>query len=278
MSAAGLSAPKAPPTLHERSPAGNNGRRWWKPKYLSPLALLIYFAAWFIVTKDGLGIVDELRFPAPREVIVSAWNLKEEIPTDIMATTARVLAGMLAGVSAGVLMGLLMSLSKNAFYFFNPLIESIRPVPAIAMVPFFLLWFGLAEKGKFLLVCLGVFAIMVVTTIEAVRNVPRIFIRAAETLGASRSQVFRTVILPAIVPQLVGPLRVCSALSFTLVVAAEFMGAQYGLGYRINEARRLFNPSTILLGVTLLGVLSALLDLALRRLFNYVTRWTDRNL
>jgi ABC-type nitrate/sulfonate/bicarbonate transport system permease component len=225
-----------------------------------------------------LGLVDELKFPAPSEVVQAAWNLRTDLPGDILVTSARVLAGLTAGVLGGVGLGLLMSLSKKVFYFFNPLIESMRPVPAIAMVPFFLLWFGLSETGKFLLVALGVFAIMVVTTIEAVRNVPRIFVRAAQTLGARPRQVFRSVILPGILPQMIGPLRVCAALSFTLVVAAEFMGAQYGLGFRLNEARRLFNPATILLGVTLLGMMSALLDAGLRGAAKYMTRWTDRNI
>jgi ABC-type nitrate/sulfonate/bicarbonate transport system permease component len=78
-------------------------------------------------------------------------------------------------------------------------------------------------------------------------------------------------------PQLVGPLRVSLALSFTLVVAAEFMGAQSGLGYRILEARRLFNTDVILLGIVLFGILSGVLDRGLRRLMAYVTRWSERN-
>jgi ABC-type nitrate/sulfonate/bicarbonate transport system permease component len=177
----------------------------------------------------------------------------------------------------GVSLGLAMAYNKKVQYFFDPLIESMRPVPVIAMIPFFLMWFGIAEVGKLLLITLGVFAIMVVSTVEAVRNVPSIYILAAQTLGASKSQWFRTIIIPAIVPGLIGPLRVAAALSFTLVVAAEFMGAEAGMGYRILEARRLFNTDVILLGVVMIGILSAASDALIRRVTGHITRWSERS-
>ena len=136
-----------------------------------------------------------------------------------------------------------MSYDKKVLYFFDPLVESIRPVPVIAMIPFFLMWFGIDETGKFILITLGVFAILVVSTVEAVRNVPSKYILAAQTLGASKWQRFRTIIVPAIVPELVGPLRVAAALSFTLVVAAEFMGAQTGIGYRSSKRGECSTPT-----------------------------------
>lgn len=260
-----------------KHPARERRSQWREGKYLSPFALLLYFVLWFAATENGFAWVSDLKLPSPWQVLQSAYSLRDQLLQDVWATSVRVISGLTVGVLAGIMLGLWMSFSKKVFYFFNPLIESMRPVPAIAMIPFFLLWFGLAESGKFFLVVLGVFAIMVVSTLEAARNVPKIYARAAQTLGAGKRQVFRTIVFPAIVPGLVGPLRVCAALSFTLVVAAEFMGAQSGLGFRILEARRLFNPAQILVGVTLLGILSGLLDTALRRLTSYLTRWTERN-
>ncbi len=83
---------------------------------------------------------------------------------------------------------------------------------------------------------------MIVNTIESIRNIPTIYIKAAQTLGANKVQVYKKIIFPAIIPSLVGPLRVATALSFTLVVASEFIGARSGIGFRILEARRLFSP------------------------------------
>lgn len=245
-------------------------------RYLGLLSIGLYFLVWFLLTEQGLGIVPPIKFPSPLMVIEAAIRIRDVIPGDILATLMRVIVGFTLGVALGLGLGLLMSYSKKALYFFDPLIESMRPVPVIAMIPFFLMWFGIGETGKLLLIVLGVFAIIVVSTVEAVRNVPDIYMKAAHSLGASKAQRFRTIIMPAIIPELVGPLRVAAALSFTLVVAAEFMGAQAGLGYRILEARRLFNTDVILLGITIIGVLSAISDTAIRIFTSYLTRWSGR--
>jgi ABC-type nitrate/sulfonate/bicarbonate transport system permease component len=245
-------------------------------RYLGPLAIALYLAVWFLITEQGFGLVPPIKFPSPWMVIQAAIRTADLIPGDIAATLLRVICGFVVGTALGLGLGLLMSYSKKAQFFFDPLVESMRPVPVIAMIPFFLMWFGIGETGKFLLITLGVFAIIVVSTVEAVRNVPGIYMKAAHSLGANKLQRFRTIIIPAIVPELVGPLRVSAALSFTLVVAAEFMGAQAGLGYRILEARRLFNTDVILLGITIIGLLSAISDTAIRYFTAYLTRWSGR--
>jgi taurine transport system permease protein len=259
------------------STAAKERGEWREGKYLSVLAVVLYLLLWIAITEDGFGFVSSTYFPSPTMVIQAAITVSDVLVKDIIATLARLFVGFVGGTLVGIGLGLLMSFSKKAYYFFDPLIESLRPVPVIAVIPFFLLWFGINEVGKILLVLLGVFAIMVVSTVEAVRNVPKIYSQAAATLGASKKDIFRRIILPGIMPQLVGPLRVSLALSFTLVVAAEFMGAQSGLGYRILEARRLFNTDVILLGIVLFGILSGVLDRGLRRLMAYVTRWSERN-
>jgi ABC-type nitrate/sulfonate/bicarbonate transport system permease component len=264
------------PTHSSKPPSSAIGRWFKSGRYLSTLAIVLYFAVWFALTEQGFGIVPKIKFPSPRMVVEAAVRMADLIPGDIFATLVRVAIGFTLGVALGLALGLLMSYSKKAQYFFDPLIESMRPVPVIAMIPFFLMWFGIGETGKLLLITLGVFAIIVVSTVEAVRNVPEIYMKAAHSLGASKAQRFRTIIIPAIVPELVGPLRVAAALSFTLVVAAEFMGAQAGLGYRILEARRLFNTDVILLGITIIGILSAIADAAIRYFTAYLTRWSGR--
>jgi ABC-type nitrate/sulfonate/bicarbonate transport system permease component len=249
---------------------------WSSGRYLGVASIVLVFVVWWAITRDGFGLVRPIMFPSPLMVLDAAVRTADLILVDVAATSARVLAGFLAGLILGVGLGLLMSYSRKAFYFFDPIVESMRPVPVIAMIPFFLMWFGIGEAGKLLLVALGVFAIMVVSTVEAVRNVPNIYLLAGETLGASKLQRFKTIVLPAIMPELIGPLRVAAALSFTLVVAAEFMGASAGVGYRILEARRLFNTDVIFLGVMIIGLMSAVSDTLIRRATSYVTRWAGR--
>ena len=218
-----------------------------------------------------------IMFPSPAKVIEAVGRISHLLGADVGMTMMRVLVGFTLGTLLGIGLGLQMAYNRKVFHFFNPLVESIRPVPVIAMIPFFLMWFGINEPGKLILITLGVFAIVVVSTLEAVRNVPPIFLRAGETLGASKYQLFRTIIIPAVIPELIGPLRVAAALSYTLVVAGEFMGAQSGLGFRIMEARRLFNPDVILVGVVVITGLSAITDTLIRKLTGYITRWSERS-
>jgi ABC-type nitrate/sulfonate/bicarbonate transport system permease component len=249
---------------------------WRSGKWLGLLSVLLYFAAWFAITAQGFNLVRPIKFPSPIMVVQAAVRTADLIPLDALATVSRVLFGFIVGTLLGLGLGLAMSYNKKVYYFFDPLVESIRPVPVIAMIPFFLMWFGIGEAGKLLLITLGVFAIIVVSTVEAIKNVPKIYVLAAQTLGASKLQLFHTVLVPAIVPQLIGPMRVAAALSFTLVVAAEFMGANAGLGFRILEARRLFSTDVIMLGVVLIGILSAIADALIRRGAAYLTRWSER--
>ena len=263
----------------QKKPAADKARAgfWRSGRILSVVAIALTFSIWFTITRDGLGLVRPIIFPSPSMVVDAALRLADIVVVDVLVTFLRVAAGFCAGTALGVGLGLAMSYNEKILYFFDPIVESMRPVPVIAMIPFFLMWFGIDEVGKFLLITLGVFAILVVSTVEAVRNVPRKFTLAAQTLGASKAQWFRTIIAPAIVPELIGPLRVAAALSFTLVVAAEFMGAQAGIGYRILEARRMFNTDVILLGVVVIGLMSAVSDTMIRRLTAHITRWSERS-
>lgn len=264
--------------LEIEPPMGEKRGFWRSGRYLGIVAILLNFGIWLAISEQGFGLVRPIKFPSPRMVIDAAIRVSDLILLDVATTLGRLAFGLCAGTILGLGLGLAMSYNKKVQYFFDPLIESMRPVPVIAMIPFFLMWFGIDETGKLLLITLGVFAIVVVSTVEAVRNVPNIYILAAQTLGASKPQWFRTIIIPAIIPGLIGPLRVACALSFTLVVAAEFMGAQAGMGYRILEARRLFNTDVILLGVVLIGLLSAMVDSLIRRITAHITRWSERSM
>lgn len=250
-----------------------------KIKLMPPLSLLSIFltiSMWYLLSEDGLKIVDAIKFPPPTQVFESIQFLGAKIFTDIFATTARVFFGLIVGTIFGCVVGAMVVFSRRIGEFLNPMIESARPVPVIAMIPFFLMWFGIEEPGKLLLVTLGVFMIVVVNVSESIRNVPKLYIQAAQTLGASTYVIRKRIILPAIIPSLIGPLRVAVALTFTLVVAAEFMGAQSGIGYRILEARRLFYPQVILLGIFQLGVLASIFDALLQRIMARITRWSGR--
>jgi len=252
-------------------------KRFYDKYFLGITSTILWLVTWFLLTRDGFGVIAPLKFPSPIMVVASLFRLSPElIVTHILSTTARMVSGWITGVFLGIGIGLAMSYSKTIFKLLDPLIESFRPVPVIAIIPFFILWFGIKFQGKFLMITLGCFMILVVSTVEAVKNVTPIYIRAAQSLGADKRILFKTIIFPAIQPELISGLRISAALAWTLVVASEFMGAQKGLGYMIMNARRTLNTDVIFLGCVLFGILSMFLDKGVRKVTNYITRWAER--
>ena len=244
----------------------------WLYLSLSISTAVVIPVLWFLLTPSP---ITELVFPSPRSVWQAILVLRLNLIEHAITTLARVLIGWLLGVVAGILVGLLMTRSKTFYSVANPVIEVIRPVPPVALIPFFIIWFGLGASGQILLVGLSCFMVLEVNTYVSVHNVAPIYVRAATSLGAPKRQIYRTIILPAILPSLVSGFRVAAALAFAVAVAAEFMGAQSGIGFLIMVARRTLNTNTILLGTIILGVESFLVDWSIRCISRYLCRWSE---
>ena len=241
---------------------------------VSILTVLMAVVIWYHFTNS---FIPKLFFPSPMDTVQVVGRMEGVLVEYFIATMYRVVVGMLAGAILGVICGIAMSWNKWINSILDPLIEALRPIPPVALIPFFILWFGIGDTGKLILTALGGFTVMVVTTLEAIKHVSPIYIMAARTLGANRLTIYRTVILPAITPPLIGGMRVTVALSFALVIAAEFMGAQSGLGYMIMLARRTLQTDAILVGVIIIGITSWIVDRMVRMIGNYLTRWAPRS-
>jgi ABC-type nitrate/sulfonate/bicarbonate transport system permease component len=245
-----------------------------KDRYLSFVVPSVFLVVWYVVTQFGL--VKTLYLPHPFSVIAAAYDTRDTILLHAMATLLRLIAGYLIGICVGFFLGLLMKYSYIVDRLLYKLVEAWRPVPPVALVPFFILWFGFSSFGKILLITLGVALIMVVNTYEAVNNVKPIFIKAAYSLGASKTTVFRTVIIPAILPELKAGLRISLAIGFALVIVSEYMGADYGLGYLINISKITFSTQTILLAILIIGLIAVFLDQLVQRITNRLTAWAPK--
>lgn len=242
---------------------------------ISLITMAVVIIIWFLFTSI-LKIIPSLFFPSPNDVFSTLVGVQSTILQHAFVTLLRVILSFAAGSLIGILVGLLMTRFQFIFGVLNPIIESLRPIPPIALIPFFILWFGIGDFGKLLLSAIGCFMVMVVNTVEAVRNVPKIFQQAAASLGADESYSYRTVIVSAIVPELIAGLRVALALAFSLVIAAELMGAQTGVGYMIMVARRSLNTPTILLGIIIIGFEAWIMDQLLGVVTRGLTKWTGR--
>jgi ABC-type nitrate/sulfonate/bicarbonate transport system permease component len=190
-----------------------------------------------------------------------------------LATVGRLLAGTVTGLAAGVGAGLLIGWSPRVRALLWPSIQLTRPVPTLALIPLFMLWFGGREVGTWLYIAWATFTMMVVYTVEAVRNVAPVFLDYARTLGASGAQAFRTVVCPAIVPALIGGVRVCLGVAWAIVLASEYLGAQSGLGRILILSQTFFDTGRMVIVVLLFVAYALVLNRIVTWALYRATRW-----
>ena len=225
------------------------------------LGALVVWAA-FTSVNARVGFVNPVLLPTPLEVgrvaVDLAWS--GELARHFLTSLGRVAQGFgLAAVAAlglGVLVGLCVPLRLMA----EPVIEFVRPIPPLAFLPMFLVWFGLGEASKIAFIGYTTFFPMFVAIAASVLRVDVVLLRAAASLGASRADLVRRVMLPAALPGIVVALRVGVGLALFVIVGAEFMGADAGLGHLIMEGRTFFNPPQIVMGALALGLLGSLVN------------------
>ncbi len=243
----------------------------WAKKLYVPLLLV---ALWLLITE--LGLVRPLFLPSPLSILRSYRDLWPMLPRATAISVSMILLGFLLGSIIGIGIGLLMAYSRLLLDAFGAIFDFMRPVPVFALIPLFILWFGVGRAPQIALITLGVSVTLGVTTTEAIRNIPSIYIHASYTLGARRRDVFRTVVVPYIIPHLIGAIRVAAASSFGLDVAAEFMGSQEGLGYLMIVQQQYLKTDGIIAIVILYSILAFILDRVIARGESWITGWTER--
>jgi NitT/TauT family transport system permease protein len=239
-------------------------------------------AAGSIVVMIGLwwgacasGVANPALVPSPPEVAEAARELWDSglLVSDLAVSLKRAAVGFGAGALLGVLAGLLTARTRLANTLLNPLLTFLRPIPAIALVPVAIVWFGIGEPSKYFVIAYTVFLAVWLNTHHGVSHVGETYIRASRSLGASRPREFFEVILPAAAPHVVGALRIGAALAFLSLVAAELTGASAGIGYRLQEARQFMRTDRMFVGLIELGLLGALLDTLFAALGRRVIHW-----
>ena len=228
------------------------------------VAILGGLVLWAVFTTANarVELVNPVLLPTPVEVGRVALDLTAsgELARHVLTSLWRVIQGFgLAAVAAlglGVLVGLCVPLRLMA----EPVIELLRPIPPLAFLPMFLVWFGLGEASKVAFIGYTTFFPMFVAIAASVLRIDVVLLRAAASLGATRADLVRRVMLPAALPGIVVALRVGVGLALFVIVGAEFMGADAGLGHLIMEGRTFFNPAQIVMGALLLGLLGSLVN------------------
>ncbi len=234
-------------------------------------ALIIALAAWWELA-PRLGLTDPAFFPPLSEVLAAGWALalNGQLWQHTSASVARAAGGFALALLYAVPLGLAIGWYRSLGEFLNPLIELLRNTAALALLPVFLLLLGIGEVSKVAMVVYACSWPLLLNTIAAVKQVDPLLIKSARTMGASARQLFLKVILPASVPTIFVGIRLASATSILVLVAAEMVGAKSGLGYLIIYAQYSFLISDMYFGIiaiTLIGVIfNSLLQIAERRL------------
>lgn len=250
------------------------GRDYTRRLLLQSGTVVFLLALWLWLSY-GLQI-DPIYVPGPDDLWTRFRQMSGQLPSALFYSLTIIIGGFVIGSGVGILVALIMAYSVMIRESIEPVINVLRPLPIFALIPLFLLWFGVGYGSQIGLVAFGCFVILVVSTSEAIKNVPRIYSNAARTLGAGRWQLFRTVVVPAIIPNLVGAMRVAAAQSFGLDVAAEFIGAQDGLGYLLINSSSYLNTDGIILIVIIYTILAVLLDRIVAASTSRLIKWADR--
>lgn len=275
----GAAAPPAPPATARRAPKGLS-----RPAILvlRLVSLLLFFALWWSVSllnAHVLKVFNPILLPAPDEVLRAGIKMAAsgELLTHITASLSRVLWGFGIAATLGIAVGTALGRSRLLEHLVEPMLEMLRPIPPLAFLPMMVLWFGIGEASKVAFIAYAAFFPIFTTTIEGIKYVDPVLIRAASSLGASERQIFWHVVLPAATPNIITGMRLAFGLSFFVIVAAEFIAADSGLGFLINDARTFFLVSNMLLGAAVIGIIGVLANVLLRKLEGRLLRWRNES-
>lgn len=224
-----------------------------------------------------MEVIKPILFPPPHLVFQKAVFLltKGNLLTDMLASMQRVFLGVLGGVAVAVPVGFLLGWNERLGSFFQPLINFFRALPPIALIPLVIIYFGIGELAKTIVLFYAAFFASVVVMYEGISGIDPIFIRASRTLGASGGEIFTKVVFPLSVPHILTALRVSLGVSWATLVAAELIAAQKGLGAVIQDASNYFQIPIIYMGIALIGLLALIMDLVIRWVTKFFTRWQE---
>lgn len=237
----------------------------------------VVFAGLIAVAEWGTraGWISALTLPRPSDVVDTFTQLYTTglLFKHMVPSLTRLAVGAAFGVSAGIVVGVLIGLFSYFRAGLVPLVAAIFPIPKIALLPLFVIWFGIDEGSKYALIAFGTFTPTVVATYGAVDNVDRTLIRMGQSFGLSWLSIVRKIVLPGAMPGILSGLRISLAIAIILLVAAEMLGAEYGIGAYILEAGSLYDLERLFAGVVILSVLGVIVSAAIGMVERYLLDW-----
>lgn len=233
--------------------------------------VLIAFMEW----GTRAGWISALTLPKPSDVLATFRELWDSglLFKHLIPSLSRLVVGAALGATVGIAVGIVIGLFSYARAGLVPLVAAIFPIPKIALLPLFVIWFGIDETSKYALIAFGTFTPTVVATYGAVDNVDRSLIRMGQSFGLSWMSIVRKIVLPGAMPGILSGLRISLAIAIILLVAAEMLGAEYGIGAYILEAGSLYDLERLFAGVVILSLLGVTLSAVIGRIERKFLGW-----
>jgi ABC-type nitrate/sulfonate/bicarbonate transport system permease component len=262
-----------------------NLERYADSKYLPPLiGFVIVLALWWMISI----FLDRTTVPSPLATLVAAVEILHTTPQlvvlntatdpgifdDMTSTMYRTYAGVSVGLVTGILTGVALGWSRVLRDFVEPAIELLRVIPPLVYIPFFVVWFGINTFSILGIVALATFLIIVINSLEAVGNVNETYKEFARTLGASDKTVYRSVVIPAIVPELTSGIRITLGLGWGLTIVGELLGAQVGMGVALSTWVGYSAATNIIAGILWISLVAVLTDIVVTAFIRKQTHWT----
>jgi NitT/TauT family transport system permease protein len=243
---------------------------------------VLLFAPWLVLVTAWYGVhysgfVNPALVPSPHEVGLRFIELlADRLPLDVIVSTSRVFVGVLCGIAVAVPMGFLLGWYRRLRAFVDPLINFFRALPPIALIPLVIVYFGVDELAKTIILFYAAFFAGIIVIYEGISQISPIYVRVARTLGATEFEIFYKVVVPLSVPHILTALRVALGVAWATLVAAELLAAQRGLGALIQNAGSFFQLDIIYVGIICIGFAALLMDFLLRLLTRRLVSWQDR--
>lgn len=236
---------------------------------------LAILALWYAVRASGL--VSPALVPSPHAVFERFVELaRGRLGLDAWMSTQRVVIGVFLGVMMAVPVGFVIGWYRGVRRFLDPLINFFRALPPIALIPLVIVYFGIGEIAKTVILFYASFFSGVIVMVEGIGQISPIYVRVAKTLGASDAEIFAKVIVPLTVPHILTSIRVALGVAWATLVASELIAAQQGLGALIQNASAFFQLDIIYVGIICIGFIALAMDLALRAATRRLVAWQDR--
>jgi len=261
----------APPSAPRAKPSRSTASRFtWLRRWVSPVVIVLL---WQLLS--SLGVIPEQKLASPAQIGARAWELALDgtLGSATLTSVQRVLLGFVVGAVIGLVLAVIAGLSRIGEDAFDPPMQMLRTLPHFGLIPLFIVWMGIGEAPKIALIAMGVAFPLYLNTFAGIRSIDRKMTEAAVTMGLTRRQRLRHVVVPGALPQALVGLRQSLGIAWLSLIVAETVSADSGLGYMINHAREFLQTDVIVVGLAVYSMLGLATDALVRLIERKALAW-----